>query len=103
MEELTIKSLSAVMAVSARGRSFTLDQLLGTALEELLKALDDAVLGWICLAHEQLPDGSDRACRHRTTTVLGLRYGGQTCQQDCTGSRHHHLLRLSRSSGSFRR
>ncbi|MDD5559378.1 response regulator [Candidatus Methylomirabilis sp.] len=57
MEELTIKSLSAVMAVSARGRSFTLDQLLGTALEELLKALDDTVLGWICLAHEQLPDG----------------------------------------------
>src|SRR5574337_516832 len=88
MEELTIKSLSAVMAVSARGRSFTLDQLLGTALEELLKALDDTVLGWICLAHEQLPDGliepAVTARPQRLACVMAVRHASRTAPEAAT-------------------
>lgn len=48
MERL-LKSLSAVMDGSAAAQSSTPDQLLGTVLDEVLKAVDDAVLGWICL------------------------------------------------------
>lgn len=40
------------MAVSAALRSSTLDHLLDAVLEELLEAVDDAVLGWIYLAQD---------------------------------------------------
>ena len=54
MERL-IKSLSAVVDSSSAMRSSAPDQLLGTVLEEVLEAVDGAVLGWICLARG-LPD-----------------------------------------------
>ena len=59
MERL-IKSLVAVMGSSSAMRSSIPDQLLGTVLEEVLKAVDDAVLGWICLARG-LPDHLNRS------------------------------------------
>ncbi|PWB45831.1 MAG: hypothetical protein C3F12_07025 [Candidatus Methylomirabilota bacterium] len=47
MERL-FKGLAAVMN-SSTARSSTPDRLLGTVLEETLRAIDGAVLGWICL------------------------------------------------------
>lgn len=87
MEELTIRNLSAIMAVSARGRSFTLDQLLETVLEELLKALDDTALGWICLAHERLPDsliGPAVTARPQPAYVAAVRHAGRTAPEAAT-------------------
>ncbi len=54
MERL-IKSLFAIIGSSSGMRSSDLDQRLGTVLEEVLEAVDDAVLGWICLVRG-LPD-----------------------------------------------
>src|SRR5574337_1729834 len=54
MERL-IKSLFTVMDSSLVMRTSIPDQLLGAVLEEVLKAVDGAVLGWICLARG-LPD-----------------------------------------------
>ncbi|MDE2181078.1 MAG: response regulator [candidate division NC10 bacterium] len=54
MERL-IKGLSTIIGSSSAMRSSAPDQLLGTVLEEVLKATDGAVLGWICLARG-LPD-----------------------------------------------
>ncbi|MDE2060166.1 MAG: GAF domain-containing protein [candidate division NC10 bacterium] len=54
MERL-IKSLAAVIGSSSAMRSAAPDQLLGTVLGEVLKVVDDAVLGWICLTRG-LPD-----------------------------------------------
>lgn len=58
MEQM-IKSLSAVIAGSSTIRSSSLDQLFGTVLEAALEAVDDAVLGWICLIRS-LPDQLNR-------------------------------------------
>ncbi|HZY31022.1 MAG TPA: GAF domain-containing protein, partial [Candidatus Methylomirabilis sp.] len=49
-EQLTGRSLSAVMAISAAAQSSALDQLLDTALRELLEAVDEGILGWIYLS-----------------------------------------------------
>lgn len=51
MERL-IKSLTAVIGNSTGTQSSTPEQLLGTILEEVLEAVDDAVLGWICLVRD---------------------------------------------------
>ncbi len=48
MDQL-IKSLFTIIGGSSGMRSSDPDQLLGTVLDEVLKAVDDAVLGWICL------------------------------------------------------
>ncbi|HWQ68400.1 MAG TPA: GAF domain-containing protein [Patescibacteria group bacterium] len=51
MEQL-IKSLFTIINSSSGMRSADLNQLLGTVLDEALKAVDDAVLGWICLVRD---------------------------------------------------
>ncbi len=50
IERLTSRSLSAVMAVSAAAQSSALEQLLDTALREILQTIEDSVVGWIYLA-----------------------------------------------------
>lgn len=87
MDELTIKSLSAVMTVSARGRSRTVDELLGIALEESLKALDDVALGWICLVYEPPDDliGPAVTARpQRSVRLTAIKHAGMTAPEAAT-------------------
>lgn len=50
--ERMIKSLSAIIGSSSAMRSSDPDQLLGAILEEVLRTVDGAALGWICLVSD---------------------------------------------------
>ncbi|CBE69170.1 MAG: GAF domain-containing protein [Candidatus Methylomirabilis oxygeniifera] len=64
MDQL-VKSLFTIIGGSSGMRSSDPDQLLGTVLDEVLKAVDDAVLGWICLVR----DLSDHVNRSAVTAL----------------------------------
>ena len=69
--ERMIKSLSAIIGSSPAMRSSDPDQLLGAILEEVLKTVDGAVLGWICMVSD-LPN-------HLNRPVVGVSQQTSVC------------------------
>lgn len=87
--ELLNKSLLAVMASSSAMRSTVPDQLLGSVLEELLTAVDDAVLGWIYLISDP-PDNVTRPTvaesPQRSVYLAAVRYAGNVTPETVTAA-----------------
>ena len=84
------------MAVSAAVRSSAPDKLLDTVLDELLEAVDDAVLGWIYLAQDPpdnliwpaIPVSREQTvylAAARTVAQTGPEVADLTCKRPGTG------------------